>query len=259
MERTKPISREALKNNFIPIETKSLLNSIDYNKEGTEIQLQSECEWAISQMFDLIPDLALTEGITFEQLGEFEFNVDKVEERSRPDKPLEQNILEGLTTEEPVYESPTIEVEKKGLAKWFDKLKQSRKPFARIITGQLSKSKDNLLLNETNDKIYEDKPSTGRFDATDTQLMPVGKGSRNSIIQAMDKISNLFRRNKKERQPAKVMEPVTPNNAFEARYVVDKDSLESNNVIVPTAVNQKVNAVDKKEGTPVIEEDSLSI
>lgn len=198
-----------------------------------------------------------TDELMFDQsLEQFEADIPVQEEITQLELAVEESVIGELTEES--YESPTMEVEKKGLAKWLDKLKQSRNPLAKLITGSMWKKQDNLL-NAGEPQKYEDKPSTGRFDATDTQLMPAGKGSRNSIIQAMDKISNLFRRNKKEKQPSKVMEPVTPKNAFDARYVVDKDSLGSNNVIVPTAVNPKVNTVDKEAGTPEIEEDGWSI
>lgn len=176
------------------------------------------------------------EKLTFQQLLEqFESNI-----------PLQQGVTQAELTEKS-YKTPTIEVEKKGLAKWFDELKQSSNPLAMIITGSMWKKQNNLLSAGEPQK-YEDKPSTGRFDSTDTKLMPAGKGVRNSIIQAMDTISNVFRGNKKEKQPAKVIQPVT---TFDDRYKyeVKSDSSRSDSVRTPITVIPKV---DRKSGTPEI-------
>lgn len=163
-------------------------------------------------------------------------------------QPVAENTIEEL------YETPTKEVEKKGLKKWFDKLKESRNPIAKLIGG---KTQDNLL-NSGEPQQYEDKPSAGRFDSTDTKLMPVGKGTRNSIIQAIDKINNLFRRHKKEKKPAKVIVPVTPKNAFNERYVVDTKSSGNDSVIIPKTVHTRVDTADRITGEP-IEDNDLSI
>lgn len=216
-----------------------------------DIEFASMIDPAQANMEQVIEEIETDELMSDYAPEQFETNIPVLEELTQSELTAEESVIEEVT--EQSYKSPTFEVEKKGLAKWFDELKKSSNPFAKLITGSMWKKQDNLL-NVAEPQKYEDKPSTGRFDATDTQLMPVGKGTRNSIIQAMDKISSLFKGSKKEKQPARVIKPVTTFND-RYKYEVNPDSLGNNSVIIPTTVNPKVNIVGKEAETPDIDDD----
>lgn len=224
---------------------------------GTQAVITPE---TIEHLFDL--EFALMDDPALVEQGREEPEEVNVAETIGVDIPENNETLTSAQIPEAVidelpeesYETPTIKVEKKGLAKLFDRLQQSKNPLARLITGKMGKNQKLLdsADSQKNETQYEEKPSKGRFGVGDADLMPPGTNVRNGIIRAAEAILGLWRKNKEPNEPTNTMVPVKVSNKFEKSFAVDpsvkrnteKVGIEAgqkaqDNVIIPRRVDPK--------------------
>lgn len=164
--------------------------------------------------------------------------------------------------DEQAYEAPTFEIEeKKGLAKLFDKFRNSNNPIARMLFSRSKKVQTNdakrLEAGSVERKAteYKEAPSTSRFDLSDSELMPRGLSIRNTFIRMGETVAKIFGKKDKEAEPAQTLVPQTPSTSFDSIVKkgiddkvmdkiagVSKQVVQDDKPIVPKAVGKGENS-----------------
>lgn len=212
-----------------------------------DLEFASMDDPARANMEQVIEGIETDELIFDQSFEQFESGTHVLEELTQSELTQPELTGEESVIEE-AYETPTMEVEKKGLAKWFDELKQSSNPLARLITGQIGKKQNNLLNSADNQKQAEEKPE----GVSTSSLVPV-IAEKNPVKRAMNRIGegimNVFRGDKKNKEPENVPVPVKVSD-FNSSIAVGQD-IKDNTTAVGRAAGKETSKVIVPQGNKI--------